>query len=67
MSFVNNLIRQAKSEAKPAELIVPSNHLGAVVEHAAGCMYLEREFIRKKLMAGQLRMLNIPLRVVGPA
>ncbi len=39
MSFINNLIRLARANPKPTELVIPTNKIGAVVNHILALTY----------------------------
>jgi len=67
VSFINNLIRQAKAAPHSGEMTVPCTKVDALVEHILstrgwGC---SRETVRKYLIAGEVTLLGCRLRVVG--
>jgi hypothetical protein len=71
MTFINNLIKQAKAEPQPRELTIRPNQVRALAEHCMGCCAMtnseaHRAQIEQIICDGGLRMLNVPVRVLGP-
>lgn len=66
MSLVNDLIRRARE--RPAELTIRPNQVGTVAEHILGCCARpdgQRDQIKAWLHAGKVKMLGVPIRVIG--
>lgn len=67
MSLVNRLIKQASSTPRPSELVIHSNQIGTLAEHirATQPYLIEIELVLSRLAHGQIRLMGIPLRVIG--
>ena len=70
MTFINRLIKEAKSEPPPRELTIRPNQVRAMAEHCQSCTshFLNApkiEEIEEWIRAGALRLLGVPVRVLG--
>lgn len=67
MSVINNLIRQAKADPKPAELTINHSHVGSVAAHIRACMLTPPPalHVEIELLAGRVKMKGVPIRVTG--
>lgn len=72
MTFINTLIKQAKAEPKPAELTIRPAQVNAMSNHIMGCSRAllvdsetNRLFIQNQLLLGRIKLLDVPIRVVG--
>jgi len=70
MTFINRLISEAKAEPPPRELNIRPNQVRAMAEHCRSCAspyikYPTREQLEQTIRDGGLRLLNVPVRVLG--
>ena len=65
MSFINNLIRQAKQGA--TVLRIRPNQIGAVANHmwAVQFSHVSLEHVRAAIINGDTRLLDVPVKVIG--
>lgn len=66
MSLVNNLIRLAR--ANPAELVINDSQVGTLAAHVRSTMRvqsLDNQQIEAIIRAGELKLMDVPVRVVG--
>jgi hypothetical protein len=66
MSFINHLIKRAKAEPPPSELVIPPNRLGTLIDHILATTFVRRDagLVRQNLLDGKVRLLGVPLRVI---
>jgi hypothetical protein len=68
MTLINRLIREAKSDPPPRYLVIPRHRVRQVAEHARMLMQhepLSCDGIEKMIIAGEMKMMGIPVRVAG--
>ncbi len=67
MSLVNDLIRRARAEPRPSELVINGNQVGTLADHCRLCLMDpgSNPDLEEKIRAGQLAFMGIPVRVAG--
>jgi hypothetical protein len=70
MTFINRMIKAAKAEPQPRELTIRPNQVRALAEHCLSCtaafgLGMQLPEIEQHIRNGGLRMLNVPIRVLG--
>lgn len=68
MTIINRMIKQAHSCPKPVELLLPRHRVRRVAEHIRLSMLFTRvsiDEIEQMIVDGKLKLLGIPVRVIG--
>lgn len=69
MTVLNDLYRQAKARPAPEFVEVQWNHVGSLIEHVrattGGFSFRDRATIRSGLIRGTMKIMGVPIRVVG--
>lgn len=67
MTIINRLIKEAKSDPRPERLVLPSNHVRTVAEHARSLMFWKEDIscddIEAMIRRGEMKLLGIPVVV----
>ena len=75
MTFINVLLQQAQADPQPAELTIRPGQVDDVADYLANMTYFSidggrametsRLFIQNQLLLGRVKLLGVPIRVIG--